>query len=91
MFPIKVSTNEPCNISINGFVSELGTEYETFVRSNGVYLIKASDEWGNTTDVEITITAFEDGSLPGENISDDEAELDNDNPIANGGRDSFWT
>ena len=90
-FPIKITTNEPCYIDLNGVTSMLCTEFEAFVRANGVYLIKASDEWGNTTDVEITITAFEDGSLPGENISDDEAELDNDNPIANGGRDSFWT
>ena len=55
---------------------------------NGIYEIVATDKWNNTTTKEITVTAFEDGSMPEDRAN--EYGNDNDNILAVSNRESFW-
>lgn len=90
---ITIKTNEVCDISLDGMTYSKVKEAKPFVRTNGKYIISASDAWGNTSNVEIEVRAFGDGKLP-EEIADADGngfvQLANDNPLNGSNRDSYW-
>ena len=91
---IKVTANEVCDIGVGTFSESEVTEFTGYVYSNGVYEVTAKDSWGNITTEEVKITAFGDGSLPGEGSDEDGTAgivgLANDNPLNGSNRDSYW-
>lgn len=91
-FYITVTTNEDCNISIANQVTSNTKKATGYVLENGVYEIVATDKWNNTTTKEVTITAFEDGSMPEERYNKllNADESGNDNILAISNRESFW-
>lgn len=87
-FYITVTTNEDCNISVANQVTSNTRKATGYVLENGIYEIVATDKWNNTTTKEITVTAFEDGSMPEDRAN--EYGNDNDNILAVSNRESFW-
>lgn len=91
---IKVKADEACDIGVGTFSESEVTEFTGYVYSNGVYVVTAKDSWGNVTTEEVKITAFGDGSLPGEGSDEDDTigivGLANDNPLNGSNRDSYW-
>lgn len=87
-FYITVTTNEDCNISVANQVTTNTRKATGYVLENGIYEIVATDKWNNTTTKEITVTAFEDGSMPEDRAN--EYGNDNDNILAVSNRESFW-
>lgn len=91
-FYITVTTNEDCNISVANQVTSNTRKATGYVLENGIYEIVATDKWNNTTTKEITVTAFEDGSMPEDRTDEllNANESGNDNILAISNRESFW-
>ncbi len=91
-FYITVTTNEDCNISVANQVTPNTRKATGYVLENGIYEIVATDKWNNTTTKEITVTAFEDGSMPEDRADEllNANESGNDNILAMSNRESFW-
>lgn len=89
-FKVTISTNEACDIDFCGQYAADSTKAEFYVSMNGLYTVKATDSWGNTSEKEVKITSFGDGTFP-ENINYNIDDI-NENIIAlgNTNKDSFW-
>lgn len=86
-FNIYVTADEVCDICVANQCTYGTKEAVGTVQTNGVYEIIAVDETGNKTVEYVTVTAYGNGKLPGE---EDFSTPGNMNPLNPDNKDTFW-
>ncbi|SEW38814.1 hypothetical protein [[Clostridium] fimetarium] len=70
-FEITIQTNEKCNINFNGNVFNGVSESKVNVSADGVYKVTATDEAGNISGQDVTVSCFGTENSEGWNLDKD--------------------